>query len=548
MAFDSAYNDFLYTTQLPILRQMTEIMTPTLFSSPIYTAMSFDGGKPASMAWLVDGTESEGFRPQGIMHPVGVGLIVCSEKLDGAPIEAVDVALVIDSSGSMEDNDPSDFRKGAARGFVTAMLRQDRVSVVDFDDDARVPWPLRLNSCGGSVRANEVISAAIDSSGGTAIYEGLNAAFVQLSSSPSDQPKAVILLTDGQDDPPNYSESQYRDLAQQFAERGWKVFTLGLGQNDHDINERILRLIADTTGGEYSRLIKPTSLPSIYFKINTKVTEGTSLWNEILNLLQNATKSISLDIPARQDLVNVFVSWEGSTVDTTLTAPSGRRITPEMAAQDPNIEHNKGATFELYQVLNPEAGDWEVEVFGADLPQGGEDVNVQVAVRGGADALNAFINAPDTLACDQLKWQADTIVVNNTNQDFRNGIATVALPVGLTLAEGQVHTQSIANVEQGKQSKIEWQLLASDTVMTRTVSYTTTVAFTEGLTDTLVTASSILLPQCIRTAATLSVSANPVTLTLTDTSTITLTLVDANAIPLANAEVMLSATLGQSST
>jgi hypothetical protein len=56
----------------------------------------------------------------------------------------------------------------------------------------------------------------------------------------------------------------------------------------------------------------------------------------------------------------------------TLISPSGWIIGRDI--DDPNVVHLLGPTFEIYKVRNPEAGVWTVELFGADVPEEGEEV------------------------------------------------------------------------------------------------------------------------------------------------------------------------------
>jgi len=79
----------------------------------------------------------------------------------------VDVALIIDSSGSMTSNDPDNARLDAARAYLTGSFVGDYVGVVDFDSTARLASELlELPD-----NKDNLISAieTIDSSGGTNI-------------------------------------------------------------------------------------------------------------------------------------------------------------------------------------------------------------------------------------------------------------------------------------------------------------------------------------------------------------------------------------------
>jgi von Willebrand factor type A domain/Bacterial TSP3 repeat len=161
-----------------------------------------------------------------------------------------DVVLVIDSSGSMVQNDPSNLRLTAARNFVQSMKSTDRVAVVDFDSAARTAIGFSNNK---TLISNAI--GTIDSSGGTDIGAGIQQAlslFSTLGSTSSN--KAVILLTDG-DGP--YTQS----LTTQMANQGIRAFTIGLTGAVKDV---LLISIADGTQGGYKKIADASGLVGIF--------------------------------------------------------------------------------------------------------------------------------------------------------------------------------------------------------------------------------------------------------------------------------------------
>ncbi len=113
------------------------------------------------------------------------------------------LAIVVDSSGSNTSTDPSNLRIAAAMRFNQNLISQaeagpggvpDRSAVVDFDSSASVISPLAdpdAASFGG-----------IDSSGGTNIASGVDAAVAELTKDPADPTanrSGIVILTDGQD-------------------------------------------------------------------------------------------------------------------------------------------------------------------------------------------------------------------------------------------------------------------------------------------------------------------------------------------------------------
>jgi hypothetical protein len=116
------------------------------------------------------------------------------------------VAIVIDSSGSNTGTDPNNFRIVAGKNINDALISQakatadkqaDLVTVIDFDASASVIYPL-----GDPTAAADAQIDTIDSSGGTAIFNGVSSAIDEMTK-PGNDPTAnrtgIVVLTDGQD-------------------------------------------------------------------------------------------------------------------------------------------------------------------------------------------------------------------------------------------------------------------------------------------------------------------------------------------------------------
>jgi hypothetical protein len=116
------------------------------------------------------------------------------------------IALVIDSSGSNKDTDPGYLRVAAAQAFAATLVTEaaagpdnfpDRVSVVDFDDSARVIYPLGDPA--------SVSFDGIDAVGGTVIGSGVALAIDELTKDATGETQdhaGIIVFTDGQDNDP----------------------------------------------------------------------------------------------------------------------------------------------------------------------------------------------------------------------------------------------------------------------------------------------------------------------------------------------------------
>ncbi len=284
-------------------------------------------------------------------------LVVTEPKL-------IDVALIIDSSGSMTWNDPQNLRKEAAKIFVDTAQNNDQIAIVDFDSWSYLRWPLQPLT-----ENRDSIKSAVDlinSSGGTSLSAGLIEGYNQLNSSTQTYKKAAVFLTDG--------VGSYNNEAELYKNYCWPIYTIGLG---YSTNPALLQSIADTTGGEYFALTDPNQLQNVYFEIAAQISGGNVLASESSLMSTGDTYIASVAVPTGQQSATFLTTWPGSDVNTTLTAPNGTEITP--ATSDPNIYYAKGLTYELYRITNPEAGNWTANLYGTNLAPQGETVNISVS-------------------------------------------------------------------------------------------------------------------------------------------------------------------------
>src|SRR5207249_5927720 len=124
------------------------------------------------------------------------------------------IVLVVDVSGSMQDNGKLDQAKSGLGTFLQRILPDDRVGLVSFSSQANVdvePGPLAQN------RVNlDTAIQGLRAEGKTAIYDGLMTAKDVLDKIPPDKEeriKAIVLLTDGQE---NASRTTFDQLKQTF--------------------------------------------------------------------------------------------------------------------------------------------------------------------------------------------------------------------------------------------------------------------------------------------------------------------------------------------
>lgn len=99
--------------------------------------------------------------------------------------------------------------------------------------------------------------------------------------------------------------------------------------------------------------------------------------NGYSQLVQQQSSSVLIDaVPPASQSIAVVSQWSGSTVTMSLVSPSGRLIDASTTSSD--VAHDSGRTFESFEISDPEPGFWTIELFGTEVPSGGEEVFVSL--------------------------------------------------------------------------------------------------------------------------------------------------------------------------
>jgi len=167
----------------------------------------------------------------------------------------LDIMLVIDKSGSMNEKEPGDeyskiyYAKEAAKAFVDQLnMAYARIGLVSFSTEATLDIQLTNNS-------TEIKSAidAIEASGYTNIGDSINKSIGEfLTNGRDDSVWAMILLSDGKTNrptPESYAREYALNQSEKAAEIGIATYSIGLGADSSSFDEELLKQIA--TKGYY---------------------------------------------------------------------------------------------------------------------------------------------------------------------------------------------------------------------------------------------------------------------------------------------------------
>ncbi|MGE5682462.1 MAG: vWA domain-containing protein [Bacillota bacterium] len=197
--------------------------------------------------------------------------------------QGIDIAMVLDISGSMLAEDFKPNRIGAAKHVIDDFIQgrtSDRIGLVIFSYESFTQCPLTIDYQVLRGLLKEVKSGMIQDGTaiGTALANGVN----RLKDSKSTS-KVIILLTDGVNNAGEIDPLTAAQIAKSF---GIRVYTIGVGtigeapypfqtpfgiryQNmPVEIDEGLLRKIAGMTNGRYFRATNNKKLEDIYQEID----------------------------------------------------------------------------------------------------------------------------------------------------------------------------------------------------------------------------------------------------------------------------------------
>ncbi len=192
------------------------------------------------------------------------------------PRPALNVALCIDTSGSMEGKAIDDARK-AALSFVGGLKPGDGFSLVTFDSTVNVVVPPTHLSGDTDLGAIRTAIGAIRARGTTDMIDGLRTAIQEVRALyDATRVNRVVLVSDGV---PN-DATQLRAVVQQAQASGISISSMGLGI---DYDEVLMGDLATTGGGRFK-----------YIDDSSKI--ASYLGDELTRISRVSARSASLQI------------------------------------------------------------------------------------------------------------------------------------------------------------------------------------------------------------------------------------------------------------
>ncbi len=173
-----------------------------------------------------------------------------------------DMVVILDKSGSMSAENRMPYAKAAIRDLVSRLNQNDRFALVTFDSTANILSPFVPVT--DSERSHVLsLVETVQPGTGTNMSAGIDFARSLLSENAAERSRRVILLSDGQANEGITSPEGLASMTASLNRQGSVVSAIGMGLG---FNERLMSLVADQGGGNFSYLESLASLGDILSK------------------------------------------------------------------------------------------------------------------------------------------------------------------------------------------------------------------------------------------------------------------------------------------
>ncbi len=173
---------------------------------------------------------------------------------------AQDTVFILDWSRSMDTPDPHYVRVDAVQQYIDDMAKPDRGALVKFAVDAKLKSGLTRNHD----RLKRLAEQYDEPGGGTNFEKAISVSTEELIENGHPRKQWVeIILTDGRP-----TENVTLQTMKKVWDNQISIFTIGLGK---EVDTKLLRWLANSTGGEYFNITEADDLLGTYLNISDQI-------------------------------------------------------------------------------------------------------------------------------------------------------------------------------------------------------------------------------------------------------------------------------------
>lgn len=311
-----------------------------------------------------------------------------------------ETVLVMDISGSMNEYDISGVTKIEAAQHASSSL----LDVIKTEQEAysgSISHSIGLVSFSYTSYTESQLTSSIDDvqnmiwnlypDGQTAMADGLQAG-IDLFDENNTSKQIIVLLSDGLPNASStgwfWTQEEYKDevieLSSQAGERGICVYTIGFGDpsadedSDKYIDEGFLRDIASASKcGDYYNAQDAGQLADVFVELR-HASMGSILFEKSGTINQGENLDLgSFSVPGGQSQMLFTLNWPGSQLTAALVDPGGKTVDSGY----PGATISSQDTITSVVIESPQGGDWHLQIYGQDVPEGVISYNTVVSTR-----------------------------------------------------------------------------------------------------------------------------------------------------------------------
>ncbi|MEA2123876.1 MAG: Ca-activated chloride channel [Solirubrobacteraceae bacterium] len=222
-------------------------ITPSVAAKGGFRPADFDA-KPVAPIDAEHGADPA--QPTRVLHPPEPQVLAAAKKAWRVDRKPANILLVLDTSGSMQDEDRLVRAKEGLKIFFREVGQQDSVGLLTFNQDLHLLSPIKPFATNRTALESAVRGLVAD--GGTAFRDAAVEAFKAVRDlDDRERINAVVLLTDGEDTDSSRSFEQALDQlgSQGDSENQVRLYTIAYSAGAAEAQEQLNRL-AEATGGK----------------------------------------------------------------------------------------------------------------------------------------------------------------------------------------------------------------------------------------------------------------------------------------------------------
>lgn len=293
--------------------------------------------------------------PAKPQHPAAPKEIYRSPQApQGREREPFAVMLLMDGSGSMKKTDPRNYRKPAARLFLSLLSDRDEAGIIRFGDTADVLMPLTANTGKHRDRFAAAVEEVSSTAFSTNITDALRKGLDTLRHAET-RHKVILLLSDGKlalgsAEQDAAALAGLNSLLPALKQDGIRIYSIAFTDlADRELLERVAR----ETDGFFQLAAADTDIHLIFASLFEKIKSPDTLPLE--------GNRFTVDADVRETIL--LLSKKPGTL-MTLTDPSGR--TYQADRPDRTMQWYVSPLFDMITMQSPAVGTWTVTLSSAE--------------------------------------------------------------------------------------------------------------------------------------------------------------------------------------